>query len=214
MLPEWGIEVKSKYSGTLRTLLVPRYDECALFLMSVAFILLFVLDATLRRDTGSVLSLGFDPRDYLAIVGFTAGIVFSVYHVFAKRDKKPIEKVFMLFFAVVVNAYSGIAAGIHILRQSQQWLMPFPIWNIANGVLLLVMYRTGMLAKTSIPDENANPYHVLMSSAVLATLLLVCHYWLQFYWAVTFSICVGYATTLNAWLGRLFSKTSPAENAA
>ena len=104
----------------------------------------------------------------------------------------------MLCFAIMANAFSGIAAGIYMLMNFYPLLILFPIWNIANGVLLLVMLRCELIDENNVSDDDADLRQVIAGSIIVVATFLVCRFVFQMYWAITFSICVAYATNLNA----------------
>jgi len=47
----------------------------------------------------------------------------------------------MLFFAVIVNAFGGFMASGYEHTGTSGWLIVFPILNMVNSVLLLIMWR-------------------------------------------------------------------------
>jgi len=180
--------------------IVPTFDELSLFLMSVAFLLLCLMDNTLRTELCEHLS---SPLNYWALVTvfivllFVIGIFYPIYHVFTKRHKTEPEKLLMLFFAVVICYASGLTAGIHVFRESSGWVAIFPLWNLFCGIVLMVLSAMTVVNEKIISDENASIAQVVVELTFLCGLLIVCQYALTLYWAVTFSICVGYATTLS-----------------
>jgi len=190
-------------SNPIANWLIPRYDESSLFLMSLAFLLLFFTDAGLRTGSSKFLFSESDLRSYLFALCFVLGMLFSLYHVFATTRKTGLEKVVMLFFAVMVNGFSGIAAGVHMLRNCPGVLMVFPVWNIVSGGLLLVMYRFNIIDESRIADEDAPPREVALGGLVVVAAFVLCRFVFRLYWAVTFSICVAYATHLNQAVQRL-----------
>ncbi len=137
---------------------------------------------------------------------FVLGIMFSLYHVFTTREKTDMEKTAMFFFAIFVNGFSGVVAGIHMLKDSHGILMVFPIWNIVNGALLLLMYRFEIIDESSIVDDNATAFQVISGSMVVVATFIVCRFVFEMYWAITFSICVTYASNLNGMVQSLFSR--------
>ena len=189
--------MKVDYHNPVVRLFVPRYNELALFLMSITFILVFFSYDELQTILGKFFFEHFDPRLFLLLVIFVLGIVFSLYHVFTERRKTSFEKIVMLIFAVFVNAFSGIAAGMHILTDAHGILMLFPMWNIVNGVWLLIMLRADIMDENNITDENATPLQVLLGSLILLLVFLVCHTVFELHWTITFSICVASATSVS-----------------
>ena len=187
-------------------LFIPRYNELALFLMSFAFVLLFFTHADLRAASYKPLSGNFRMRVLIALGLFVLGIMFSLYHVFTAREKTEGEKAVMLFFAAIVSGLSGVAAGLHILKEAHGILIVFPIWNIINSALLLLLYRLEYIDESSIVDDNATAFQVISGSMVVVATLIVCRFVFKMYWAITFSICVTYASNLNGMLQSLFSR--------
>ncbi len=115
----------------------------------------------------------------------------------------------MLYFAVILNASIGIMAGSRDLEDAQGWLAIFPIINIVNGVLLLILLRTRVINDDNISDENTSLCQVALSGAVIIILFAVCHYLFDLLWTQTFSICVVYSTNLNSGVQTVFARFMP-----
>ena len=179
-------------------LFVPRYNESTLFLMSFSFLLLFLTDSRLLLGSLKIISENsVDLQICGLLVAFVFGIAFSFYHVFVRRRKTIEEKRFMLFFAVASNGVSGFLSGKEILMDSWGFLILFPIWNMVNAVLLLILYLSEVIDEGDIEDDNASPLHVISGSVVVIAVLFVCQHWFNMSWPVVFSLCVVYSTTLN-----------------
>ncbi len=177
---------------------LPHYNELSLFLMSISFILVYLTHADLRSGINSFLhsDRSFDYRGYL-LVGFSAlGILFSLAHIFVRRRKSDFEKAAMLFFAVLVNGISGIAAGHHLLNGARGLMLIFPLCNILSGAILLILYRFNIINERCVVDDDATVLQVFVGSAVVIIAMTVCSAY-DLYWAITFSICVAYATNVN-----------------
>jgi len=186
-----------------RLILIPGFDELALFLMSVAFVVLYATEQALRAESRAHIFSGFNLLALFLFVFFIAGIVFSIYHAFRKRPKTDIEKLLMLFFAIVANYVSGLAAAIYIFKQSLNWWIVFPAWNLFNGVILVLMAGLSLMDETYVADRDVKPSEAVVGLLFLCGLLLVCQQALDLYWAITFSICVGYATSLSRTIQRV-----------
>jgi hypothetical protein len=170
-----------------------------------------------------------DPRIFALLVFFGAGLALSIFHVFTERQKSKVEKYTMLFFAVMANAICGILASLHILGISTKdpdaffilrvWdvldpedassvisriFLILPIWNILNCVLLLVSFRLGWITDKNISDEKAGRFEILVGSLITAAIFVVCQFLFKLYWAITFSICVIYATSFSDAFGSIF----------
>lgn len=187
-------------------LFVPRYDELSLFLMSLSFFLVYFLDPDLNALAYKFLITEFDPRlysFYAVFLLFICGAAFSIYHVFTTAQKTDSEKFAMLYFAVLVNGLTGLLAGAHLLQTSHGYLKVFPVWNILNSLLLLLLYRFHLIDESAIADDNATPYQVVAGGAVVLVVFLVCQFVFRLHWTITFSVCVCYATNVNSFLQRL-----------
>ena len=179
------------------TLLAPRYDELTLFAMSVTFLLLLWIDPDAHRDLSKVALFVRD--DEILMLGLLAalGMVFSLFGIFFKRPKPDVVKWPMLFFAVAVTAGTGIYAGYVTLQLARGWLVVFPIWNILNGILLILILRAGLLAPDCIIDGAAKLWQLVITLLTVGLLLGLCHYVFKLHWAISYSICLGYTMSLH-----------------
>jgi len=176
---------------------IPQYDEIALFAMSLTCALLLAVAAfspNLSIQINS--SRDVDPRIIVAIAVFLSGLVLSLYHAFTDRPKTSLEKSFMLFFAVVLNSISGILAGMYQLSTASGWLVLFPLVNIINSAVLLLMPR-GVLSEANISDQHASRNQFAVTATAVLILFSACHYLFALLWFQTLSICVAYATNLG-----------------
>lgn len=180
---------------------IPQYNELSLYLMSAAFLLLWIFDPSLQKILGRVFLLE-DPRLIIVFVLFVGGLGLSLINVFFARKTSDIEKFLMLFFAVIVNAVTGILAGLHILQSEdvinqtslvQGILLIFPVWNILSSGYTLFLFRLRIINESAISDELATLPQFFLGTGVLIILFLLCQFVFQLYWPITFSICVAYA---------------------
>ncbi len=198
--PLFGVNPSGGKWSSVERYLIPQYDELALFLMSSAFLLVLVYEVVFQGST-----LGLRAQDIgfvvsLMVLFFTAGIALSVYHVFIDRPKTRHEKASMLFFAIIACGASGIFAGMHIAEESVGFMLVFPLWNIASGLLLLGMYRVGTINEGSISDTNARPIEVVFGLLIIVLMFVTGAFVLELHYAVVFSICVTYASGFSAFV--------------
>jgi hypothetical protein len=195
-------------SGRKKGLFTPNYNELSLAMMSLAFLLVFLFNGQLRQWVFKLASAPKDRvRTIIVLLFFTTGLVLSLYHVFTERKKTVPEKHAMLFFAVLTNGISGIYASTHILRQSEgahSIFILLPVWNIINCIILLVSYRMRFINVSSISDEDATLGEALFGFVITVGIFAVCQFVFELYWAITFSICVIYATSFSEALGSMF----------
>lgn len=184
--------------------LLPRYDDLTLFALSLTFLLLFAANADLRETLADVV-VWTRRGDVLILLGAAAlGMVFSLFNVFLKREKSKFEKLTMLIFAVGVTAGTGVYAGYIMLKQSPGPLMIFPVWNIINGGLLLLLFHGGVVDTSCIADTKAGLLQIGVTVVSLAILLALCQYTFRLHWSISFSIAVGYTMSLLGGLRDVF----------
>jgi len=186
--------------------LIPTYDELSLFLMAATFILLGTTNNTMREQIYKGITATDDLEVYFLAVIFLGGIVLSLYHVFTTRVKTKFEKMVMLAFAVLANAGTGIISGRYVIKNSEvhNWQLVFPIWNIANGVLLLLMLRLKVIDEKCISDREAAPVQIILGLTAVLFIFILCNYVFKLYWPITFSICIVYATSFDRALQNVF----------
>jgi cbb3-type cytochrome oxidase subunit 3 len=197
------------------SLLNPHYDEATLLAMSAIFVILCVADSTMRADLHKLYPSHSDAGDRLAVLllllVFVGGIGFSVFHAFSKRNKSFPEKAAMLFFAVFVSGGIGLYAGNYMIQHSEGcWLLIFAVWNVIYSGLLLIkfalMFRTGPIDVSYVSDRNASPAQVLLALIAVVVIFICCRYWFGLHWAITFSICIAYTTSLDRAVRRVLGR--------
>ncbi len=118
---------KMTASGNLRFFryIIPQYDEITLFAVSFTCGLLLVTGAfSIKWDMSVHFSREDDIAALIVVVFFLVGLVLAIYHAFTDRRKTSFEKLLMLFFAVILNGFSGIVAGSYFLDHVSGWLVP------------------------------------------------------------------------------------------
>jgi len=183
--------------------LIPKYDDLKLFALSLAFVLLVLIDGQLRQDATKAFTGGFGPRVTVLFFFAGFGMICSLVNIFLQRQKSELEKRAMLLFAVLVTAGTGIYTGWLMLGQSRGWLMIFPAWNILNGVLLLVLIRAGVIDTQCIISKKAAFGQIVVTAVAIPILLTSCLYLFELHWALTFSITTVYTMNLHGVLGHL-----------
>ena len=185
---------------------IPTYDELSLFLMAITFILLCAENNQARSWIRHFFSQVHDWYVYILVLLFLAGMGLSIYHVFTRREKTIFEKQLMMLFAVLTNAGTGIISGWYILKSNdvRDWQLVFPIWNIINGVLLLLMLRLKIIDEECISDRDATTAQIILGLIAVLVIFIFCNYVFKLYWAITFSICIIYTTSFDRALQNVF----------
>jgi hypothetical protein len=193
---------------------IPIYDELSLFLTAVTLILLYTVNTTMRIQIHNWISEYSNALVYIIGTIFFCGLYLSVFHVFTTREKTEAEKWGMLIFAVLTNAVTGIVAGLYVLKNDnvRDWQLVFPIWNIINGALLLLMLRFKIIDEECISNRNANTTEVITGLVAALFILILCNYVFKLYWAITFSICIVYTTSFDRALQSVFPGLTVREN--
>jgi hypothetical protein len=191
---------------------VPTYDELSLFLMAATLILLSFINSQMQKDVIKFLKEWGDLRIYILVAMAIGGMLLSIYNVFTTREKTDGEKWLMLLFAVAANAATGIAAGIYTIKQSSGWLIVFPIWNIVNAALLILMMRLKIINTSCIIDRDATIGQVIVGLIFVFIIFILCNYVFHLYWAITFSICIVYTTSFDRALQNVFPGLNYGEN--
>jgi DNA-directed RNA polymerase subunit RPC12/RpoP len=193
---------------------IPVYDELSLFLMAITLILLYIINSPMRGQIHKWMITQHSILAYILAAIFLCGLCLSIYHIFTTREKTDIEKWGMLFFAVLANAVTGIIAGVYVIKNTtaHDWLLVFPIWNIVNGALLLLMLRFRIIDEECISDRDATASEVIIGLAAVFVILIFCNYVFKLHWAITFSICIIYATSFDRALQSVFPGLSRSED--
>jgi hypothetical protein len=194
-------------------ILIPQYDEIVLFAMSLTCLLLLISGILSHISELEIAVQGHhDPRIIVPgifIAIFMAGLVLSLYHAFVDRPKTETEKSLMLFFAVLVNAFSGFMGSGYSLTTASGWFMVFPIVNMINSIVLLYMWRFGLLDDSCISDQQAPRGQVLLAAAMVLILFYLCHIVYGFIWIQTLSICLVYSINFIKLIESLIYRPTP-----
>jgi len=196
-------------------LFIPQYDEIVLFTMSFTCIILLITGVlSYSQEIQLIPPREYNPRIIAAIIIFIAGLILSLYHAFVDRPKTRMEKSFMLFFAVLVNAFSGFMASGYNLANSSGWLIVFPILNMINSMVLLFMWRAGVLDESSISDQHAPRVKIMLAAVMVLILYYLCHYIYELIWIQTLSICLVYSINFIRLLESIVFRPLPARDTA
>jgi len=176
-----------------------------MFLMSVTVVLVTACNPSVRdRLIDFIFSVSgvFFVGIYILI--YVCGVVLSIYHIFSSRAKNQTEKYLMLFFAVLTNGTSAICAGFYVLKHSVLWLAVFPIWNVVSGAVLILMLWFDIVDRRCVSDREATIPQAIVGLAAVAAVFFACSLLLKFHWAITFSICIAYSTSLDRAIRKVY----------
>jgi hypothetical protein len=184
--------------------LIPNYDELSLFLMAAVFAILYFTSSKLQDDI-ITFTMRLDVwRRYIYVSLFMLGMFLCLYHVFTPRKKTEAEKGIMLLFAITVNAATGFIAGFYALKNCPGWLLIFPIWNIINSALIIIMQYVNLFDENQISDRDATIPQVILGLAAVLAIFFLCNNTFKLHWAITYSICIIYTTSFDRGLQSVF----------
>ncbi len=182
---------------------IPRYTEIRLFLMSLTFLLVFATNSTIRNkyltdivneDAGLVLLVIF------------LGIWLSIYNAFSPKKITEFSKIFLLIYAIVINVIISAEAYNYISKNEHGLYIIFPILNVVNAFVLCMLFKRNIMTTNSIIEKQTKYSEIIVGSILVSAIFFVSQYILGNYWAVTFSICLAYASNLNELISDIFSK--------
>ena len=190
-------ETKSSLVAFLIRWLKPSYDENALLMMSVTCLALLYTDDNLTGQIQALFSDEDQPVLYFLIWGgmIFLGFALSLVRLFTPWRTTPTEKYLMAIFALAVNGIAGVLCGIELAENFQGWQVMFPVWNIICGLLLI--YLLGLGPEDCVTDEPLDRKELAYSLPILTALFIICHEMMQLSWAMTFSICIAYSTSVD-----------------
>jgi hypothetical protein len=175
----------------------PKYNELTAYLTALTCVVLFLSHPDFRQAYFEIITGAGAGRASIAFLALgliaALGFLLSIIHVFTSRYKSPFEKTCMGVFVMGANGVAGFAAGIELLPSNWSILMLIPLWNIFMGAFLL--YQIGVM-EYAITDENASLYQVIYASIILLVVFAITYVRFHLTWAMTFSICMFYSTTV------------------
>jgi hypothetical protein len=126
----------------------------------------------------------------LIVIG---GLLLSLVHAFIHREKLSLERAVMGWFVMGTSVVASFFAGIEMMASQSFFMMILVAWNMLMSVLMLL--QMGM-QKYDVSDENASLPEIIVTSVVLAVILLLSDLYLHLSWAMTLSICIFYSTSI------------------
>lgn len=192
---------------------LPRYDDLSLFAFSLAAVMLLAVDADLRQSLVHLMSREWTNPLAAWLLLVACGGLLSLVNVLLGRERSEFERTMMLFFAVLVTVVTGFSAGRPMLSGGWTLLAIFPLWNIANGLLLLILVPLGVVDHDCLTGEKAGFRQVLLATVSITLLILACHYLFKRAPLTTFSIAVVYTMSLHNVIRRLLARKQRSANA-
>lgn len=187
--------------NTLIRILFPDYDELTLFLYSMVTII-FVVSGI--RSVLKMISLMFQQESFyhivlsiLIVLVVSTIIALPVFHAFSKRNKHVFEKKIMLYVVVLINYLVAWNVYDHFKGLLSGCELAFPLINAVQASLVILGLWFGFFTYEKVRDEDSESAEIIISSIMVILLFIIFHFILHQYWAVTFSVCIFYATIVN-----------------
>jgi len=185
-------------------LFVPTYDKLSLFLMAITFVILAIINPTVLKDIFKLIkiNLGNNVTGAYTIIWLPMclfGMGLSLCYIFISKEAKDNDKKAMVTFAALANAVTSGFASYHLLKfgKTSGLLMIFPIWNLINAVLLIMMLRLKIINRNCIVERDISFLRVVFSLVTSIIILLLCECIFKMHWAITLSICMIYTTSFD-----------------
>jgi hypothetical protein len=191
----------------------PIYNELSVYLVALTCILMLLTNADFRQTLFSLAVLAVsDVRPLLGVVVISLllflelllGLFLSIFHVLTARPESPFEKSIMTWFAVFVTAIASMTAGGEAIHSTPSFLLVVPVWNILMGLVLMIQIRA-----IRFSNQNASRQEVLIASGVLIVIYSVAYFVFRLSWAMTFSICIFFSSSILFILSWAINRLNP-----
>lgn len=188
--------------------IIPKYTEVSCFLTGIIFLLLLVTNSVFRKEISYFFLLD---EEYLVaiplvVLVFILCLGISVYYAFFPKITPKIAKKIILFYVILINIFAGVYASLYLLENSQGLYIIFPIFNLFSAILLSILFRAGVIHENSISNKQAKISEIIFSLILILLLFILSQYVLDNYWAITFSLCLFYASNINEVINKILFK--------
>jgi len=138
------------------------------------------------------------------------GMVFSVYYAFSIKPISRGNKNLILFFVLFVNLFIAFTIADYAFNHPGFIPITFSILNIIIAYLsFIALVRSIKDRSVNISDKQPEKFELIIGSIIVICLFYISHYILNNFWAITFSICMVYAVSINRFI---FNRSKDNEN--
>ena len=185
--------------------LVPKYSETYLFLASITFIILFIINAEFLSTFFNFL-FARDFKSAVLAIFFILGCVMSIYYVFS--NKKPLNfiKISMLIFLITLNFVISLESFTYSLDNRINFWLIFPVLNLIHSFFIVLLFRLEIINENSISNKNAKMHEIILGSLSTIIIIFLSNHLLNNHWTITFSISLTYSLFLNNLLTKIIFK--------
>lgn len=175
---------------------IPKYTEVKFFLFSLVFLLIFSTNPGIRNKY--IIEIIDKDAGFIPLV-VLLGIGMSFFYVFSSREMSKFSRMILLFYAAMVNFFVSMEAYQYLSNYRQGLYIILPLINAINAfiAIALIVKSTRLMIDNSIVSKQATYSEIIVGSILVFIIFFVSQYILNNYWAITFSMCLVYASNLN-----------------
>lgn len=164
------------------------YDELALYIIGISFVLLFMIDPMIQVDFTEFIKNSKDGRIYLILPVLFLGLVYSIGHVFTDSEKSESQKSLMIYFAMTLHLFMALF-GMYYSLETEEVSVFFPLINL---IYAFIIYKvdSDYIELFTVTDRNAKWFETLIATVLTFGSVVVCYYLLGLYWIETMSISI------------------------
>jgi len=185
--------------------IIPEFTEVTVFLTSFTFLIFLIF---LFFDESFRIMISLYQTELLMIFFFFGlwSIYLSIKYIIPNRMLNKFEKKAVLAFSIFSNLVIGVYTGTYEFYHSRGLLIVFPIFNIVSAILLWVFFDMKIITTEWVSNKQIRFRDLIIGVIIISILFFISHSILKNYWAITFSICLFYATNINEFINKIFFK--------
>lgn len=178
-----------RFKSLLKKLFGKNYDELALYVIGISFILLYLIDPLVHSDFSNFINNSSDLRIYLAIPILIVGLFYSIVHVFTNNQKTKFQKKLMLNFVLALNLIIGMFGLFYATRNNDIsiWL---PLFNFMYAAQVYNLLDISFIEFHNVTNNNAKWFETLLATVLTFYSVTICYYILGLHWIETMSISI------------------------
>lgn len=184
----------------IKSLIIPKFDEQAVFLMGFAFVGLFFLSAELRGQLTAIILEPAREKEMFgvfALLPVIAGFLLAAFHVLSRREKSKTEKEIMLCFGAFVSLVAGLHASTHMFMELRGLLIVFPVWNImCAGSAFWVLENPDKL-ECFFHERDTSLLQLIIGVGAVGVILWFFSSVKHWHWSEIFSVAVFYTESID-----------------
>lgn len=205
-------EVKIKHGEKIETskeylqrigILPADYSVTGIFLISLTFFLILFTNPSFKTDIEKIypaLEILFKFINMAILISILNIIVTAValYYTYFNKETIPLFwRRVLIAYAIITSIIVSLFAASFAIENTLEISIIFPILNIADIFILWSFFDNNIINESYIINKLARGYEIIIGSVIIFTIFIISQYVFKNYWAITFSICLVYALSLN-----------------